>query len=113
MKGEPCDWRFLRAKIAIKQQRYCAKLALTSERGNSYVHKDHKTRSIDSGKYTSTGDKSISHRALMLSSIANGDSVITGLSQSADVQSTINCLRALGIELEIDGNRAVVHGREN
>ncbi|HNT65196.1 MAG TPA: 3-phosphoshikimate 1-carboxyvinyltransferase [bacterium] len=57
------------------------------------------------------GDKSISHRALMLSSIANGDSVITGLSQSADVQSTINCLRALGIELEIDGNRAVVHGR--
>jgi 3-phosphoshikimate 1-carboxyvinyltransferase len=46
------------------------------------------------------GDKSISHRALILGSLADGWSRIHGLSTGADVQSTAACLRALGAEIE-------------
>ena len=46
------------------------------------------------------GDKSISHRALMLGAIASGKSGVRGLSTGADVQSTAACLRALGVEIE-------------
>jgi len=46
------------------------------------------------------GDKSISHRALILGSLANGWSRIRGLSDGADVQSTAACMRALGVEIE-------------
>jgi 3-phosphoshikimate 1-carboxyvinyltransferase len=45
------------------------------------------------------GDKSISHRALILGAIASGTSTFEGLSTGADVQSTAACLRALGIEV--------------
>jgi 3-phosphoshikimate 1-carboxyvinyltransferase len=53
------------------------------------------------------GDKSISHRALMLGAIASGESTVRGLSTGADVESTASCLRALGVQVD-DG---VVHGR--
>ena len=46
------------------------------------------------------GDKSISHRALILGALADGWSRIHGLSTGADVQSTANCLRALGADIE-------------
>jgi 3-phosphoshikimate 1-carboxyvinyltransferase len=46
------------------------------------------------------GDKSISHRALILGSIASGRSRIGGLSPGADVQSTARCVRELGAELD-------------
>jgi 3-phosphoshikimate 1-carboxyvinyltransferase len=46
------------------------------------------------------GDKSISHRALILCSIASGESHVRGLSAGADVQSTATCLRALGADIE-------------
>lgn len=53
------------------------------------------------------GDKSISHRALILGAVASGESTVRGLSIGADVQSTASCLRALGVEIE-DGT---IHGR--
>ena len=54
------------------------------------------------------GDKSISHRALMLGALANGDSQVTGILQSADVQSTAGVLRALGVAIpELSGNFAI------
>ena len=53
------------------------------------------------------GDKSISHRAIILGSIADGESHLHGLSPGADVQSTASCMRALGVEIE----EAVVRGR--
>ena len=43
------------------------------------------------------GDKSISHRALILGALADGESRIDGILQSADVRSTANILRALGV----------------
>ncbi len=45
------------------------------------------------------GDKSISHRALILSSLAAGESVIRGILDSEDVASTARVLRALGVDI--------------
>jgi 3-phosphoshikimate 1-carboxyvinyltransferase len=52
------------------------------------------------GEVRLPGDKSISHRALILSALADGWSRIHGLSSGADVHSTAACLRALGAEIE-------------
>jgi 3-phosphoshikimate 1-carboxyvinyltransferase len=51
------------------------------------------------GEITVPGDKSISHRALILNSLALGNSQISNLSPGKDCLSTINCLRALGVKL--------------
>ncbi|GAC1643021.1 MAG: 3-phosphoshikimate 1-carboxyvinyltransferase [Candidatus Dormibacteraceae bacterium] len=49
------------------------------------------------GEVKLPGDKSVSHRALILGSIANGRSRLRGLSPGADVQSTASCMQALGV----------------
>lgn len=48
---------------------------------------------------TVPGDKSLSHRAVMLASIARGRSRITGVLDSADVRSTAECMRRLGVAI--------------
>ncbi len=45
------------------------------------------------------GDKSISHRALMLGSLASGETTISGLLLGEDPRSTASCFRALGAEI--------------
>ena len=50
------------------------------------------------------GDKSISHRALIINSIANGPSHICNLSFGNDVRSTIKCLKALGVQISTTKN---------
>jgi 3-phosphoshikimate 1-carboxyvinyltransferase len=64
----------------------------------------------DKVKFTGTlqvpGDKSISHRALMFSLLAAGDCQVDGLSPAQDCQSTIACLRALGVSIEPSGSGA-------
>jgi 3-phosphoshikimate 1-carboxyvinyltransferase len=58
------------------------------------------------------GDKSISHRYLMLGAIADGVTSVTHLAPGADVASTVGCLRALGVEIEHPAPHAVrIHGR--
>ncbi|MDE3178904.1 MAG: 3-phosphoshikimate 1-carboxyvinyltransferase [Acidobacteriota bacterium] len=57
------------------------------------------------------GDKSISHRYAMLSSIAEGNSEISGFASSADCTSTLNCLSALGIAIERRGSSVSIEGR--
>jgi 3-phosphoshikimate 1-carboxyvinyltransferase len=57
------------------------------------------------------GDKSISHRVAMLSSIANGDSTISGFASSADCHSTLECVRRLGVAVEVAGARVVIRGK--
>jgi 3-phosphoshikimate 1-carboxyvinyltransferase len=61
------------------------------------------------------GDKSISHRYAMLASIAKGSSKIYNYSTGADCNSTLSCMRALGVEHEFtkDGETPVllVHGQ--
>lgn len=59
------------------------------------------------------GDKSLSHRALILASLADGKSRIENLSTGEDVRATIRVLRALGIDIVVspDGMSATVDGR--
>jgi 3-phosphoshikimate 1-carboxyvinyltransferase len=64
-----------------------------------------------SGAIALPGDKSISHRYAMLSAIAEGPSRIRNYSTGADCHSTLNCVRALGIEVEGGGTEFTVHGR--
>ena len=63
-----------------------------------------------SGTVTVPGDKSISHRALMLSALAVGESVIEGLLEGEDVLATAAALRAMGAGIEKHGSRWHVHG---
>jgi len=57
------------------------------------------------------GDKSISHRAVMFSAMADGISVIRNCSGSEDVSSTINCFEKLGCKFEINGDQIKVTGK--
>jgi len=59
------------------------------------------------------GDKSISHRALILGSIAEGETIINGFLNSEDPISTANCLRNLGVKITeiVDGEPFEVIGR--
>ena len=56
------------------------------------------------------GDKSISHRAVILNSIADGQARIAHFLAGADCISTINCMRAMGVSIE-EGEHVVVEGR--
>ena len=55
-----------------------------------------------SGSTTVPGDKSVSHRALMLAGMAVGESRIGGLLEGADVLATAAALRCLGVAIERD-----------
>jgi len=57
------------------------------------------------------GDKSISHRAVMIGSLAGGRTLIRGFLPSADCLATVNCLRNLGIEVKVDGANVEIFGR--
>jgi 3-phosphoshikimate 1-carboxyvinyltransferase len=57
------------------------------------------------------GDKSISHRALLIGAIADGESSVSRLGISDDVLSTVNAVRSLGVEVDLDGDEARVAGR--
>ena len=61
-----------------------------------------------SGAAAVPGDKSISHRALMLSGIAQGTSVVTGFLASEDCLATLTAMRALGVAIEQPGAAQVV-----
>lgn len=57
------------------------------------------------------GDKSISHRSIMLGAIADGVTTVDGFLEGDDALSTLNALRAMGVEIEGPENgRVVIHG---
>ncbi|HEY8762459.1 MAG TPA: 3-phosphoshikimate 1-carboxyvinyltransferase, partial [Candidatus Dormibacteraeota bacterium] len=63
------------------------------------------------GSVAVPGDKSISHRALILNAVAAGSARIDNLATGDDVASTASCLRALGVEVTPSGVRGVgLHG---
>lgn len=62
------------------------------------------------GTVSLPGDKSISHRAAMLASIAVGETRITNYAASADCTSTLGCMAALGVEIERLGGDVVIRG---
>lgn len=63
-----------------------------------------------SGELTVPGDKSISHRSIMLGSIAKGTTAIRGFLQGADCLSSIACFRKMGVEIQNDGDLVTVKG---
>ncbi|HDL86362.1 MAG TPA: 3-phosphoshikimate 1-carboxyvinyltransferase [Candidatus Acetothermia bacterium] len=64
------------------------------------------------GRLQPPGDKSISHRALLLAAIADGDSVITNFLPSRDCLATLACVRDLGVHITVhDHATLTVHGR--
>jgi 3-phosphoshikimate 1-carboxyvinyltransferase len=64
------------------------------------------------GHLSVPGDKSISHRAVLIGAICDGDTRVTGFGRSADTEATIAAVRRLGVEVEeLDVDTLVVHGR--
>ena len=62
---------------------------------------------------TVPGDKSISHRAVMLAAMSNGTCVLRGFLPSEDCLCTVAAMRALGIEIEApDESTLIVHGKK-
>ncbi len=66
---------------------------------------------LNSGIVAVPGDKSISHRALMLGAIADGDTAISGFLAGADCLATLTALKAMGIAIDQPADtEVVVHG---
>ena len=63
-----------------------------------------------SGVVQLPGDKSISHRYAMLAAVAEGTSEIRNYASSRDCQSTLECLRALGVEWHKSGDTVTIRG---
>ena len=63
------------------------------------------------GELELPGDKSISHRAVMFSSLAEGKSKIFNLSNGEDVLSTRNCFKQMGVNVESKGNFVEITGK--
>lgn len=64
-----------------------------------------------SGKIRVPGDKSMSHRAVMFSSLANGTSHITGLLEGEDVLATLGAFREMGVQAEgPDNGKLTING---
>jgi 3-phosphoshikimate 1-carboxyvinyltransferase len=61
------------------------------------------------GHFAVPGDKSVSHRALLLGAVADGETRINGFGRSADTLSTLEAVRALGAGVD-DGETITVHG---
>lgn len=62
------------------------------------------------GELAIPGDKSISHRAIMFGALADGTTEITNFLQGADCLSTISCFRAMGVDIENNTDRVLIHG---
>lgn len=67
--------------------------------------------SVHDAELTVPGDKSISHRALMLGSIAEGPTTISGFLAGEDCLATLQAFRAMGVRIdEVDATTLIVHG---
>jgi 3-phosphoshikimate 1-carboxyvinyltransferase len=64
-----------------------------------------------SGELAVPGDKSISHRAVMIASLCDGPVAVAGFGASADTLATVKAMRALGVEIEgPDAGALRIHG---
>ena len=70
------------------------------------------TKSIPlKGELRVPGDKSISHRGVMLGSLAQGTTAVTNFLEGADCLSTINCFRSMGIDISRTEKEILIHGQ--
>lgn len=63
------------------------------------------------GELAVPGDKSISHRAVMLGALAKGTTSVTNFLKGADCLSTISCFEKMGIEIEQLPSEILIHGK--
>lgn len=63
------------------------------------------------GELDVPGDKSISHRAIMLGALAEGTTQVTNFLQGADCLSSIDCFKKMGITIENNKDTVTVHGK--
>ncbi len=68
------------------------------------------SREYFEGEFELPGDKSVTHRAIMLNSGAEGEAVVTNALMGEDCVSTCRCMRSLGAEIDIDGTTLRVKG---
>ena len=68
-----------------------------------------KIKSGINGEIKIPGDKSISHRAIIIPSISNGVCEISNILKSEDVLHTINAFRAMGVNIEEKKNKNTKH----
>ena len=57
------------------------------------------------------GDKSISHRALLVGAVCDGATVVRGFGRSLDTESTLAAVRALGVSVEEDETDVLLRAR--
>lgn len=69
--------------------------------------------SVAKGNITAPPSKSVAHRMLICSALANEESVISGISESEDILATIDCLKSLGADITVRENTAYVKGIPN
>ncbi len=62
------------------------------------------------GRFSVPGDKSISHRSVILGALAEGTTTITGFLRSEDCMATLNIMKQLGVPIDDDGVSIRVHG---
>lgn len=63
------------------------------------------------GQFRVPGDKSVSHRSIMLGSLANGTTEVTGFLEGEDSLATLQAFRDMGVVIEgPDNGRVVIHG---
>src|SRR5688572_8032290 len=63
------------------------------------------------GRLRVPGDKSISHRYALIAAVSDGPSRLVNYAPGADCRSTLDCLRALGVEVQQDGHAVTLLGR--
>ena len=62
------------------------------------------------GSLAAPPSKSLAHRALICAGLADGESRVQGIAPSQDLLATMDCLRALGAQIEYENNTALVRG---
>ena len=67
-------------------------------------------RSSIKGTYYPPGDKSISHRILILAGQAIGKSEIYNLLEGEDVFNTLKAMKLLGVKIKKEGNKYIIFG---
>jgi len=63
-----------------------------------------------SGSIRVPGDKSISHRSIMLGSIASGTTKVSGFLQGEDSLATLNAFKEMGVSIEQNSSNVTIHG---
>lgn len=62
------------------------------------------------GTFELIGDKSISHRAIMFSSISKGKNKISNFLMGEDCLSTVACFKKMGVDINIENNEVIING---